>query len=50
VYVCVYTGLPKWVVPISLIVGLSLLSAVVSSTVGGGGGMSDGSGLATGSL
>lgn len=44
------TGLPKWVVPISLILGLSIFSAVIQSTMGGGGGMSDGSGLASGSL
>jgi len=44
------TGLPKWVVPVSVILGLSIFSAVIQSTAGGGGGLSDGSGLATGSL
>jgi len=45
------TGLPKWAVPLGLILGLSIFSAVIQSTMGGGGGaLSDGSGLATGSL
>jgi len=45
------TGLPKWALPLGLILGLSIFSAVIQSTMGGGGGgMSDGSGLASGSL
>ncbi|EKX39561.1 hypothetical protein GUITHDRAFT_164895 [Guillardia theta CCMP2712] len=41
------TGLPKWVLPLSLIVGLSVFSAIVQSTSGGS---SDVSGLASGSF
>mmetsp|Transcript_43871 Transcript_43871/g.103296 ORF Transcript_43871/g.103296 Transcript_43871/m.103296 type:complete len:184 (+) Transcript_43871:24-575(+) len=42
------TGLPKWVLPLGVIVGLSVISAVLQSSGGGGGNV--GSGLATGSL
>uniref|UniRef100_A0A7S0EPE4 Uncharacterized protein n=1 Tax=Hanusia phi TaxID=3032 RepID=A0A7S0EPE4_9CRYP len=41
------TGLPKWVLPLSLIVGLSVFSAIIQSTSGGS---SDVSGLASGSF
>jgi len=46
------TGLPKWVVPVAAILGFSILTAILQSTLGGGGSgsLSDGSGLATGSL
>jgi len=45
------TGLPKWVLPVSLVLGFSLFTALLQSTMGGGGAaLSDGSGLATGSL
>eukprot|EP00290_Baffinella_frigidus_P005482 CAMPEP_0180134796 /NCGR_PEP_ID=MMETSP0986-20121125/10392_1 /TAXON_ID=697907 /ORGANISM="non described non described, Strain CCMP2293" /LENGTH=112 /DNA_ID=CAMNT_0022075259 /DNA_START=177 /DNA_END=515 /DNA_ORIENTATION=+ len=43
------TGVPKWALPLGLIVGLSIFSAIISNT---GGSVSDtyGAGLATGSL
>ena len=32
-----HTGLPKWVVPVAAILGFSILTAILQSTVGGGG-------------
>ena len=31
------TGLPKWVVPVAAILGFSILTAILQSTLGGGG-------------